>query len=92
MPTNRQQFQSDGRRFRYRTTLTEGHRQQQQQQMQSQQHQWNETGIWGQPARRQQAHVAAQRDRKTEGRERRRYSLVSVYICRPVPSCEIDTH
>lgn len=92
VPTNQQQFQSDGRRFRYRTTLTEGHRQQQQQQMQSQQHQWNETGIWGQPARRRQAHVAAQRDRKTEGRERRRYSLVSVYICRPVPRCEIDTH
>lgn len=72
VPTNRQQFQSDGRRFRYRTTLTEGHRQQQQQQMQSQQHQWNETDIWGQPARRRQAHVAAQRDRKTEGRGRRR--------------------
>lgn len=72
VPTNQQQFQSDGRRFRYRTTLTEGHRQQQQQQMQSQQHHWNETGIWGQPGRRQQAHVAAQRDRKTVGRERRR--------------------
>lgn len=67
-----QQSQSDGRRFRYRTTLAEGNRQRQQRQSQGQQ--VDETDPWEQRARRRQAHIAAQRDRKAIGRERRRYS------------------
>ena len=67
------QPQSDGRRFRYRTTLAEGNRQQQRRQSQGQQ--VDETDLWEQQARRRQAHIAAQRDRKAMGREKRRYLL-----------------
>jgi len=67
-----QHSQRDGRRFRYRTTLAEGNRQQQGRQSQGQQ--VDETDPWGQRARRRQAHIAAQRDRKVIGRERRRYN------------------
>ncbi|XP_020610510.1 E3 ubiquitin-protein ligase Topors-like [Orbicella faveolata] len=69
-PMIQQQSQSDGRRFRYRTTLAEGNRQRQQRQSQGQQ--VDETDPWEQRARRRQAHIAAQRDRKAIGRERRR--------------------
>lgn len=74
-----QQSQSDGRRFRYRTTLAEGNRQQQQRHSQNQQ--VIETDPWEQRARRRQARIAAQRDRKAIGRERRRYNVVhSCYV------------
>lgn len=69
--TNQQRSQSGGRRFRYRTTVTEGHRQQQQQQ-----HQRGDTDMRGQPAGQRQTHIAAQRDRKAVGRERRRLFLI----------------
>ena len=67
------QSQSDGRRFRYRTTLAEGNRQRQRRQSQGQQ--VDEIDPWEQRARRRQAHIAAQRDRKAMGREKRRYLL-----------------
>lgn len=67
------QSESDGRRFRYRTTLAEGNRQRQRRQSQGQQ--VDETDLWEQRARRRQAYIAAQRDRKAMGREKRRYLL-----------------
>lgn len=65
------QSQNDGRRFHYRTTLTEGS--QQRQQAHRRQQDVNESYTRGQRAQRQQAHLLAQRNRVEISQELRRY-------------------
>lgn len=67
-PTIQHQAHSDGRRFRYRTTLSEGRHPQQQ----GQRRQRDVSDAWGQQAQRRQAHLSLQRNRGAIARERRR--------------------
>lgn len=76
IPASVSQTQSDGRRFRYRTTVTEGSRQQNQRR----QGEGSESDAWGQQALRRRGHLSAQRNRNVISQERRRYSQVITMI------------
>ena len=71
------QSQSDGRRFRYRTTLAD--RSQHQQQTHRRQQGVNDA--WAQREQRRQAHLSLQRNRGVIARERRRYIHVLLFFC-----------